>query len=381
MAETPTLRERIFDVVLVLVFMVGLCLPLVTMVLLPDKQLSQHENRALAQFSQVNWESGDLHVMAQQFERYFRDQFGFRDTLIRQYHTIMATRFGILGSPYVIEGEGGWLFYTRNLLLEDFQGRVLLEEPHFQQWYEEQNRRNRWLQKRGIEYLSFASPNKQSIYPEMMPPQYRLSRGQSRLDQLHQYISNNPADYYVDLRYGMIRAKKYGVLYHKSDSHWNDLGAHAAFRTLLGQFRKRFPEIRFNTDFGFREKKRSITGGDLARMLMTREKYREWVPQRRKREYCATRMELPVSLSSIGEQGHEQPIYMRCKAGVLRAVVFSDSFIDRVLPYLSENFAEIVYLHKDYDQRNVEEIMKLFTPDIVIEERVERNYFRQILEN
>ena len=38
----------------------------------------------------------------------------------------------------------------------------------------------------------------------------------------------------------------------------------------------------------------------------------------------------------------------------------------------ADDFQEVIYLWKEYDQSNVEEILKYFTPDIVIEEVVER---------
>jgi len=35
----------------------------------------------------------------------------------------------------------------------------------------------------------------------------------------------------------------------------------------------------------------------------------------------------------------------------------------------------VVYLWKNYDQANIEEIMNFFKPDIVVEERAERRLF------
>ena len=53
-------------------------------------------------------------------------------------------------------------------------------------------------------------------------------------------------------------------------------------------------------------------------------------------------------------------------------LVFRDSFFEALEPYFSENFKEVIYLWKDYDQKNIEELLAVFKPDIVIEERGER---------
>ena len=64
----------------------------------------------------------------------------------------------------------------------------------------------------------------------------------------------------------------------------------------------------------------------------------------------------------------------------LKAVIFRDSFFVHLEPFFSENFREVVYLWKNYDQKNIEEIMTYFKPDVVIEETSERHLFDFMLE-
>ncbi len=61
-----------------------------------------------------------------------------------------------------------------------------------------------------------------------------------------------------------------------------------------------------------------------------------------------------------------------CKSRRLKTIVFRDSFFEALEPYMTENFNEVIYLWKKYDQANVEELLRTFKPDIVIEERGER---------
>ena len=73
------------------------------------------------------------------------------------------------------------------------------------------------------------------------------------------------------------------------------------------------------------------------------------------------------------DMGARDPLIAKsCETAELKALVFRDSFFHSLEPYLSENFKEVVYLWKDYDQKNIEELLTVFKPDIVIEETAER---------
>jgi hypothetical protein len=68
-----------------------------------------------------------------------------------------------------------------------------------------------------------------------------------------------------------------------------------------------------------------------------------------------------------------------CGKKNLRAVVFRDSFFVPLEPLLSENFREVIYLWKEFDQQNLEELLVHFKPDVVIEAVVERHVFDSLL--
>jgi hypothetical protein len=69
-----------------------------------------------------------------------------------------------------------------------------------------------------------------------------------------------------------------------------------------------------------------------------------------------------------------------CKDAHLRAVVFRDSFFSRIEPFLSENFQQVLYLWQSFDQKIVERLINNFHPDLVIEEKVERFCFRDLID-
>ena len=89
----------------------------------------------------------------------------------------------------------------------------------------------------GIPYLFVVAPSKHDVYPEFMPDRLNRVRDDSRLDQLMAYIEAffpaPPVDI-LDLRPTLAEARKSGVrLFHKTDTHWNDRGAWAAYRKAI----------------------------------------------------------------------------------------------------------------------------------------------------
>ncbi len=372
--------QKTYDVFLIVLFLMGISLPFLGGVLMSDKKWSEAEKRALVEFPQFPKNIKSLSSFFVSFEEYYNDHFGFREQMIFRYHREMEKRFGIAGSPLVLKGEGKWLYYTGNQMLEDFRGERNLSPRDLELWATEQQRRFQWLQERGISYLTFSPPNKQSIYPEFMPKETRQLRGQTRMDQLREYLVESPLPFYIGLYEELRAAKSERKLYFAMDSHWNHYGAYVAFKKIMAQVQTIFPDHQYTLDFPFHKHYRRTLGGDLARMLMIEKKKSESMPKIRPREYCGQAEPFGVVLSGLGENRHEVPVLKTCENASLRAIIFCDSFIEQIEPFLSENFSHVLYLRKSYDEKNILELMELFRPDIVIEQRVERNYFRQIVD-
>ena len=51
--------------------------------------------------------------------------------------------------------------------------------------------RRDWLAERGIKYLVVVAPNKNTVYPEMLPGGFEKATDDSQLDQLLRYIKKN----------------------------------------------------------------------------------------------------------------------------------------------------------------------------------------------
>ena len=372
--------QKIYDVFIITLFLLAIVIPLIAGVFAKDQEWSEAEKRVLTAFPQFPDSIEGVAAFFQKFENYYNDHFGFRELMILRYHREMEKRFGIAGTPLVIKGQGKWLFYTGNELLEDFRGEFRLDDEDMNWWSNEQLRRYRLLKQKSINYLIFSPPNKQTIYPEHMPEEFREVMGQTRMQQLHAYLAEKPLPFYVNVHNAIERAKSQRKLYFAMDSHWNHYGAYVAFQEVMSKIRLLFPSDNYFVDFPFHKHYRRARGGDLARMLMLDKNLDESMPKVRARKNCSQTMPFELQLTDIGEARHLQPLYKKCDKDLPKAIIFCDSFIEQMEQFFSENFSEVVYLRKGFDEKNIEEIMQLFTPDLVIEERVERNFFRSIPE-
>jgi hypothetical protein len=172
-------------------------------------------------------------------------------------------------------------------------------------------------------------------------------------------------------------------LYYKSDTHWNNLGAYLAFGEMMKTLSAWLPDTGFKTNFEIIPQT-SGPGGDLARMMM-RSDIIETYPQFAPLKPTYQRLPLPCPVSDLPQEPDRESYLTRLANsdglpnGKPKALIFHDSFLVPMELLFSENFSEILYLWKGYEQKNVEEALQCFKPDVVIEEIVERHMFDFLL--
>jgi len=176
----------------------------------------------------------------------------------------------------------------------------------------------------------------------------------------------------------LIRQKDTENLYFKSDTHWTEYGAYLGYLSIADKIESMFDGSRFKREFTFSEmmtrycEKNESNCGDLTNMILDYDKFSESFKVANDFSSCADEQGYDYKLSGIDMSTPDPYIAKTCSTGTLKALIFRDSFFEAVEPYLSENFKEVIYLWKDYDPKNVEELLSTFKPDIVIEERGER---------
>jgi len=83
--------------------------------------------------------------------------------------------------------------------------------------------------------------------------------------------------------------------------------------------------------------------------------------------------ENPFARDIQGKRSWEDSATIRDDPELPRAVMFHDSFANQRVPFLSENFSEMIYLKGHFDADRVTTILDQGPVDVVIEETVERS--------
>jgi alginate O-acetyltransferase complex protein AlgJ len=357
--------QRTTEIVVIGMFLAAISLPLGGKLLGLESAFALSENRRPEPLPTIELKGWSLVSFPRRFERYWDDSFAFRRHLIR-WHSLAKLWLGVSPSPKAILGRDGYLFYAGEQSVDYFRGVKPLTPSGLTRWRRDLENRQRWLAERGIRYLVVIPPNKETIYPEYMPPEIRRVREESRLDQLLAELRTNSKIEVLDLRDALRTAKQERRVYHKTDTHWNDAGALVAYREILVCLHSWFPELN-HTPLAGSLRSRLARGGDLAQLMALEDRFPE---ERIEFQPAEPRQAREMPGDRISRTLATDVVAMECPAcGGPRAVMFQDSFNTNLAPLLAEHFSRIVFV----DGTRVDPaIIEQERPAIVIQEFVER---------
>jgi alginate O-acetyltransferase complex protein AlgJ len=355
------------------VLLAGLALPTLDSIARLDPAPAPQEKRALATWPGMPYSVAALLEFPGLVDSFVADHFGFRNALLRLHNYLTACLLGVSPSPSVevMIGRDGWFYYTGENTLAYVEGRNLLSDTEVAAWRLALRQRSEWLAKQGIRYLVVLAPGKPSIYPEHLPRWVRPSRKETRADQIMAAVRGCSDVDVLDLRPTMLEAKRRARLYQPTDTHWNAIGAYAAYHAIMSRLMRWFPAARpmpfssFDLEWG------NDPGGDLAVMLDVQGLVCEARPWMAPKQPSRVRT-LPIrdyASRSVWHRGQEPIVTERPGADIPRVVVLRDSFAVALVPFLSEHFGRAVYLWTaELDPR----VIAREHPDLVIQEYAER---------
>jgi alginate O-acetyltransferase complex protein AlgJ len=355
--------------VLAVVFVLVIWLPLVANLSGVDGFDAVAENREPARFPALDGTWTSLADYPGGLGRWFDDHFGFRAALVSL--NARSQLFGLRTSPSsaVLLGKDGWLFYADDGALEDYANAPALSAGEVENWRVSVVRARNWLRGRGAAYVFTVPPDKHVIYPEDMPDSVHRIGSVSRMDQVFGALAD--AHVAVELRPALYEARALERIYHRTDTHWNDRGAFAAYRIIIDAVRRQLPAVPPawpRSDF--EAVSRNEEGRDLAGMMGLKSVLREDVLTLEPRRPRLARVVEPSGAAQDAEEGR---LVTEIPGSTLpRAVIFRDSFFTALVPFLSEHFSRAVYLwQNDFDP----EVVVKEHADIVIQEIVGRHLY------
>ena len=304
------------------------------------------------------------------FENYFDDNFGLRNSLISWGSSIKVKLFKSSVHPQNVKfGKSGWLFYNKidGGIFNSYTHRNLLSNEELDSLVEVWENRKINLESKGIKYIMAVWPNKSTIYSEYVPltMQAQIKDTLSKTDQILNFLRSSESSIpFIAVRSKFMEEKKKNQLYRKLDTHWNQVGAFYAYSYFMEETRDILGVVPYNIhDFTITYHNESK--GDLLSMLGICEtiSFSETNPKLQ-----LTDNNLTITKSDGKYQNSLIFKNEKCD-NRLKVLIFRDSFTDALIPFFKNHFYETHFVWFDY-QKHIVDTLK---PDIVITSFVERN--------
>jgi alginate O-acetyltransferase complex protein AlgJ len=367
------MNSKINNVFIILVFLSAIILPLA----FSDKaggEKSETENRYLATFPDILTKDTKLAPgLKVGLENWINDNAGFRTQFQKirsdfEYHV-----FHVSPSNLVHIGEDGWFYYTGDNNLEIAMGNYPLTQQTLEKIRDNQVKIQKALNSKGIQYVIVFTPSKVSVYPEYLKGG-KFAVRDTVIDIVTDYLRKNTTIPIINTKEDLLTAKASGLVYFKTDTHWNEAGAYVGYRLVINSLKQygmiHSDPINITTYPSTHQGEFSAMMGDIN--LLPAEPFE------------ATRIISPsaVSVQSGDYYNHMQDLmkldntlgyisYQNENAEKKRVLIYGDSFFAswEMPSLLAENFSNLDFVWSDAIRENV---VKQSQPDIVILERTER---------
>ena len=377
-------RGKVFFVFVVLLLLVFPVLKI------DYRSLLSNENRFLAEYPEVFSNGGLNDRFPREFEKWLEDRCTMRTALIGLEKKLFSwgTTTSAKDNGDVLIGKKGWLFTTMANSIEMACNRNLFSEEELKKCADKLTELQRFLQKEyGARLYLVLLPDKERLYFENYPDQYKRTGNLSRLEQLTYYLRDNTDLAVVMPLPEMQNEKTAHQLYFMKGTHWTPHGALTAMRVLAGRIHQDFPDFPAspaNTERWIDSRDADV---DLAVCLGYTDPLHQ-LPEN------ALLFEAPVMESRYSVETQKQDgVYLlnrmvpeKTSPSSLKAFFCTDSFWWNALPFFTPLCGESLHLccsaGAGFNFLPYREDLQKLQPDIVIMETTERFLDRFIyLEN
>jgi hypothetical protein len=355
-------------VILCALFGLLICLPSFDAVFQLDNAPIPNEKRQPAPFPEFRT-SAQVRDFVGGLTAWFDDHFGFRRRLVRTNNHWKHQLFGT-NEKEVLEGRDGWLYFTACEMLDNCLGHSRWTEKDLENWQKLLEKRRDWLARRGCKYLFVIAPDKHSVYPEHLPEWCAKAVKPGKADQFFEHMKAHSTVIVADLRKPLKQAKTEGLVYWKTDSHWNAFGAFTACQAIIDRLSHEMPTVRPLSPDVFEHASWDPAPGDLAILMgdagFTEPSHISFIPRP-----PLTKIEPTPDPAILPKHWLKdtEPKVSRNERGQAKAIVFRDSFGEPWRGIMDQNFKETIYIWEHYLEP---ELIEREKPDVVITEIVER---------
>jgi hypothetical protein len=221
-------------------FLIILVLPMI-MINRINGVVLQNEKRQATAFPALFDQQGKLNEgLKENFTVWISDNIGFRSRFVKLYSLIKIRIFRISTNQLVHFGKDDWYFYTGDRNLEIGLGAYQLSEETLQKSAEVQQTISDYYKTKGITYVLMENPSKASVYTEYTGKK-NAHTGDTVVDIMEKYLKEHTTVSVVNTKHALLTEKTKSpsrLLYLKTDTHWNSLGAYIGYRAALDEFNR-----------------------------------------------------------------------------------------------------------------------------------------------
>ncbi|MBQ2986150.1 MAG: hypothetical protein IJE23_01565 [Tyzzerella sp.] len=356
--------RKCFNIVYSILFIILLLLPLMTMNL-KTEQVSIIDNEKLPELELR------LGGFRSNLENYVDKRIGFRTESLDLYQQLNAKLFGVLEHPLYMYGENGYVFFSLQSYISDYQ-HLNLDSKWATEFAQNMQKLANIAEKYEAEFIYMLVPDKKTVYSEYFPKSVNVKGDTSRTEQVLKSLSQTNINWiYMDdiMLEGKKTMQVCNVLY--DAGHWNENGAFLCYQHLYERMRGVLPELEplKLDDFEVKVKEEQS-------LQVSRFKIREEVP------YYSLKQNSSVSDAQWLEENlffpNKNLVHTRYKNTLIvdkpKILVFHDSYMFDHEKFFVGNFSEVTFIHREnlFNLEVYEEYLKRISPDIVLYENPQR---------
>ena len=251
------------------------------------------------------------------FDQYFNDSFSLRSPLILTKRWLDYRIFHMTDVKSVHVGSNGWLYSRQSI--DEYRKEACGETHDIERLILELHAVEKVIEAAGRRFFFIVAPSKSTIYPEFVGPLPQSPAcNHSRYDLFLEAIEAHPLKRFVRLdRYLDEVKNNYALLYDRTGSFWNGLGAMVASEAIQAHIIKdRKEKVAFEY-----KPNATVDYDDLDKRLMG---------------FLTGAEEIPVMhLSHSGQPGRTH------------GIIYGDDFLKNLIPYLAQLFGRLDVIRAD----------------------------------
>jgi hypothetical protein len=357
-----------YNIVLTLFFLIWILIPSLNDIFYFSREpsFSKTENRNLARKPIFNINLLDPYPVA--YETYFKDHFVFRPQAIGIHSWISFYLFRRSPIPNQVDiGKDGWYFNSSTDKLI-YQGKRFMTEDSIHRIVSELHKRTLYYRGKGIHFYVCFAPMAQEIYPEYLPNNYFRNPGGTQTDKVITAIRKDPVISFIDLKSALLKAKKFGRLYQKTDNHWNCYGGYFAYCAIMERIKKDFPEQKILTAPDVIFKHHIRPAGSLANMIGFADVLKEddYYPVFKNQKAVAGKKAGYPPPYWFGYKDEYEVVWVNPDKNLPKLFVIRDSFFNFPMLYLRENFSKTTVIWDAWMFGPNKSLIENEKPDVVL---------------